>query len=138
MSMRTALSLYSKVGVQLASILNCDVGWKLGDPLAVQTMTNFVPLHKLQAHDQYILKCLLSPELCEPNRYLATASSDNTVKIWNADDFTLEKTLVGHQRWVWDCVFSVDGAFLITASSDSTALPLLGCTLIESLTMIAF
>ncbi|XP_042032546.1 target of rapamycin complex subunit LST8-like isoform X1 [Salvia splendens] len=103
-----------------------------------QTMTNFVPLHKLQAHDQYILKCLLSPELCEPNRYLATASSDNTVKIWNADDFTLEKTLVGHQRWVWDCVFSVDGAFLITASSDSTALPLLGCTLIESLTMIAF
>lgn len=37
-------------------------------PLAVQTMTNFEPLHKLQAHDEYILKCLLSPELCEPNR----------------------------------------------------------------------
>lgn len=33
-----------------------------------QTMTNFEPLHKLQAHDGYILKCLLSPELCEPNR----------------------------------------------------------------------
>ncbi|KAG6412677.1 hypothetical protein SASPL_125361 [Salvia splendens] len=64
---------------------------------------------------------------------VATASSDGTVKIWNVDGFTLEKTLVGHQRWVWDCVFSVDGAFLITAtffehlenliaaSSDSTA-----------------
>ncbi|CAA2969448.1 LST8 homolog [Olea europaea subsp. europaea] len=86
-----------------------------------QTMTNFEPLHKLQAHDGYILKCLLSPELCDPNRYLATASADHTVKIWNLDGFTLEKTLVGHQRWVWDCVFSVDGAFLITASSDSTA-----------------
>ncbi|KAG6383221.1 hypothetical protein SASPL_157028 [Salvia splendens] len=106
-----------------------------------QTMTNFEPLHKLQAHDQYILKCLLSPELCVPNRYLATASSDNTVKIWNVDDLTEVQSpgiLSGHQRWVWDCVFSVDGAFLITASSDSTALPLLGCTLIESLTMIAF
>ncbi|CAH9099243.1 unnamed protein product [Cuscuta epithymum] len=86
-----------------------------------QTMTNFEPLHKLQAHDGYILKCLLSPELCEPHRYLATASSDHTVKIWNVDGFTLEKTLIGHERWVWDCVFSVDGAFLITASSDTTA-----------------
>ncbi|KAK4770383.1 hypothetical protein SAY87_030915 [Trapa incisa] len=86
-----------------------------------QTMTNFEPLHKLQAHNGYILKCLLSPEFCEPHRYLATASSDHTVKIWNVDGFTLEKTLQGHQRWVWDCVFSVDGAYLITASSDSTA-----------------
>lgn len=34
-----------------------------------QTMTNFEPLHKLQAHSGYILKCLLSPELCDPQRY---------------------------------------------------------------------
>ncbi|CAK7342496.1 unnamed protein product [Dovyalis caffra] len=81
-----------------------------------QTMTNFEPLHKLQAHDGYILKCLLSPEFCDPHRYLATASSDHTVKIWNVDGFTLEKTLIGHQRWVWDCVFSVDGAYLITGT----------------------
>ena len=27
----------------------------------------------------------------------------------------------GHQRWVWDCVFSVDAAYLLTASSDCTA-----------------
>ncbi|KAK8444453.1 hypothetical protein SEVIR_9G137700v4 [Setaria viridis] len=60
-----------------------------------QTITCFEPLHKLQAHDGYILKCLLSPEFCDPNRYLATASSDNTVKIWNVDGFKLEKTLVG-------------------------------------------
>lgn len=83
------------------------------------------------------------------DRYLATASSDHTVKIWNAEGFTLEKTLVGnemisllhsgdyyklqntvsdqinillftgHQRWVWDCVFSVDGAFLITGIYDT-------------------
>lgn len=85
-----------------------------------QTMTNFEPLNKLQAHNTYILKCLLSPEFCE-NRYLATTSSDHTVKIWNVDGFTLEQTLTGHQRWVWDCVFSVDGAYLVTASSDTTA-----------------
>lgn len=84
------------------------------------------------------------------SRYLATASSDHTVKIWNVDGFTLERTLVGkhclplldvqnsnfvftgtlinvrklihksysgHQRWVWDCVFSVDGAYLITGKT---------------------
>ncbi|XP_022748135.1 protein LST8 homolog [Durio zibethinus] len=86
-----------------------------------QTMTNYEPLRKLQAHNGYILKCLLSPEFCEPHRYLATASSDHTVKMWNVDGFTLEKTLIGHQHWVWDCVFSVDGAYLITAFSDTTA-----------------
>ncbi|KAL2466145.1 Transducin/WD40 repeat-like superfamily protein [Abeliophyllum distichum] len=90
--------------------------WRLMQ--GTQTMTNFEPLHKLQAHDGYILKCLLSPELCEPHRYLATASADHTVRIWNLDGFTLEKTLIGHQRWVWDCVFSVDGAFLITGMID--------------------
>ncbi|KAI3914399.1 hypothetical protein MKW92_016061 [Papaver armeniacum] len=92
--------------------------WRL--QRGTQTMTNFEPLHKLQAHDGYILKCLLSPEFGDPNRYMATASSDGTVKIWNVDDFSLERTLVGHKRWVWDCVFSVEGAYLITASSDTT------------------
>ncbi len=29
--------------------------------------------------------------------------------------------LAGHQKWVWDCVFSVDAAYLVTASSDCSA-----------------
>ncbi|KAF8048392.1 hypothetical protein N665_2532s0007 [Sinapis alba] len=82
-----------------------------------QVITEFEPIHKLQAHDRQILKCVLSPE----KKYLATASSDKTVKIWNVDNFTLAKVLTGHQRWVWDCAFSVDGKFLLTASSDMTA-----------------
>ena len=34
-----------------------------------------------------------------------------------------EKTLgnPGHQRWVWDAIFSADSAYLVTASSDQTA-----------------
>ncbi|KAG2298556.1 hypothetical protein Bca52824_035028 [Brassica carinata] len=104
-------------------------------------ITEFEPIHKLQAHNRQILKCVLSPE----SKYLATASSDKTVKIWNVDNFTLDKVLTGmismylisisfsssklnhqsyltgHQRWVWDCAFSVDAKFLFTASSDMTA-----------------
>jgi G protein beta subunit-like protein len=30
-------------------------------------------------------------------------------------------TLQGHQRWVWDCAFSADSAYLVTASSDHVA-----------------
>jgi WD40 repeat protein len=52
------------------------------------------------------------------NRYLATTSSDKTTKIWNVEDnFSLDKTLVGHQRWVWDCAFSADSAYLVTGKS---------------------
>ena len=31
------------------------------------------------------------------------------------------KELKGHQRWVWDCSFSADSAYLVSSSSDQTA-----------------
>lgn len=91
--------------------------WQLVEKGGSGTTTHFEPLHKLQAHDGHILKCLLSPDV----QHLATASSDKTVKIWELDGFNLKRQLVGHQKWIWDCVFSVDAAYLVTASSDSTA-----------------
>jgi target of rapamycin complex subunit LST8 len=33
----------------------------------------------------------------------------------------LESTLANHQRWVWDCAFSADSAYLVTVSSDHYA-----------------
>ncbi|KAL2373631.1 hypothetical protein RJ035_006970 [Blastomyces gilchristii] len=33
----------------------------------------------------------------------------------------LEATLANHQRWVWDCAFSADSAYLVTVSSDHYA-----------------
>ncbi|KAF3014048.1 TOR complex subunit lst8 [Neopestalotiopsis sp. 37M] len=35
--------------------------------------------------------------------------------------YPLEATLQGHQRWVWDCAFSADSAYLVTACSDHYA-----------------
>ncbi|KAI9313928.1 WD40-repeat-containing domain protein [Dichotomocladium elegans] len=76
------------------------------------------PVKSFQAHNEYILRCMLSPD----TKLLATCSADKTVKIWNTEqDFKLEMTLTGHQRWVWDCAFSADSAYLVTASSDHVA-----------------
>ena len=49
-------------------------------------------------------------------RHLATCSSDSTIRIWSTINFeyTAEKTLTGHQRWVWDAAFSADSAYLVT------------------------
>jgi G protein beta subunit-like protein len=75
------------------------------------------PIHKMECHSSYVLKCLFSPDA----RYLATTSADHTVKLWDLDNgFALDKTLVGHTAWVWSCGFSADSAYLVTASSDKT------------------
>ncbi|KAJ2758047.1 TOR complex subunit lst8 [Coemansia nantahalensis] len=67
--------------------------------------------------------------------YLATCSSDHTAKLWRLaegspgeaqDDCAqpgakLERTLVYHNRWVWDAAFSSDSRYLVTVSTDTRA-----------------
>ncbi|KAI8057919.1 quinon protein alcohol dehydrogenase-like superfamily [Syncephalis plumigaleata] len=81
------------------------------------------PVHKFQAHTNYLTRCSLSYDQMTQSILLATCSADATVKIWNLSDseFSLRRTLIGHQRWVWDCAFSADSAFMVTASSDNSA-----------------
>ena len=93
-----------------------------------------MPITHFKAHSQYITRVLLSPDV----KHLATCSADHTAKIWEVKDlesmvpapgqatsearpFKLESTLTGHQRWVWDCAFSADSAYLVTACSDHYA-----------------
>jgi len=105
-------------------------------------LTSLVPVCRFTAHTTYITRVLLSPDV----RHLATCSADHTARIWSVDPtpssaqvsiptaatatngqktdaegFTLETTLHGHQRWVWDCAFSADSAYLVTACSDHYA-----------------
>jgi target of rapamycin complex subunit LST8 len=98
--------------------------------------TTLIPITHFKAHNSYITRVLLSPDV----KHLATCSADCTAKIWEVKDlgaqvpkpgqppnpqaeqpFELESTLTGHQRWVWDCAFSADSAYLVTACSDHYA-----------------
>ena len=53
------------------------------------------------------------PQTIAPPAEPATANAATTV--------VAHKELKGHQRWVWDCCFSADSAYLVSSSSDETA-----------------
>lgn len=91
--------------------------------------TQLLPVTTFAAHQAAITRILLSPDV----KKLATCSADHTAKIWEVKEMepsapgedpkplSLEATLTGHQRWVWDCAFSADSAYLVTACSDHYA-----------------
>jgi G protein beta subunit-like protein len=86
-------------------------------PPSCETMLNVanIVLKSFEAHDTYLLKLCVSPDL----KYLATASADHTCKIWKISDMRNPvKILAKHQLWVWDVAFSADSSYLVTASSD--------------------
>ncbi len=160
-----------------------------------QDSTTLLPCRSFKAHDLYLTRLLISPDV----KALATCSADHSVKIWKIDpaeeyleeapkdmptndgessttlnglaldfgkksmstsatsfgrvihpvpngnakgevasvpstltngdvaDFPGERPLPcetvldGHQRWVWDCAFSADSAYLVSVSSDHYA-----------------
>ncbi|CDO72889.1 hypothetical protein BN946_scf185002.g74 [Trametes cinnabarina] len=87
--------------------------WKINDERS--DLPRFQAVTMFQAHNKYLTRLLLSPDV----RYLATCSADTTIKIWSISpnyEFKHEKTLQGHQRWVWDCAFSADSAYLVTGA----------------------
>lgn len=83
------------------------------------------PIYQIKAHDQVkgedqeIHKINFSPD----GKFLATASIDNTAKLWRFDGQKIEflRTLKGHTDSVWDVTFSPDSRIIATASSDNNA-----------------
>lgn len=160
-----------------------------------QDSTTLLPCRSFKAHNLYLTRLLISPDV----KALATCSADHSVKVWKIDpaeeyleevpkempvndgrssttlsgltlesgkksfginstsfgriihsvssgtakgdtgsvhgslmnggieDFPGERPLPcetvldGHQRWVWDCAFSADSAYLVSVSSDHNA-----------------
>ncbi len=94
--------------------------WKLEpSPTVIDTSASHSSqlLRTLKGHAQGLVRVSFSPD----GEIIATASMDNTVKLWNKNGILLT-TLTGHTGIVTGVSFSPDGTFLVSASHDQTAI----------------
>ncbi|MEG4805915.1 AAA-like domain-containing protein [Microcoleus sp. F8-D3] len=70
---------------------------------------------RLADHQAVVKNVVFSPD----GKILASASEDDTVKLWNPDGILL-RTLTGHRDNIWTVSFSPDGKTIASASEDAT------------------
>ncbi|ELP54031.1 tyrosine kinase family protein [Microcystis aeruginosa TAIHU98] len=70
----------------------------------------------LTGHSDTVSSVVYSPDV----RYLASGSSDKTIKIWEVATGKELRTLTGHSSWVSSVVYSPDGRYLASGSYDNT------------------
>ncbi|KAK7946865.1 WD repeat protein pop3 [Apiospora aurea] len=81
-----------------------------------------VPIINPQTSTPRVLPSDTINNTISPNAITSPDANGNPPKDPNAPKpWPLEATLTGHQRWVWDCAFSADSAYLVTACSDHYA-----------------
>ncbi|MGZ9223046.1 MAG: nSTAND1 domain-containing NTPase, partial [Anaerolineales bacterium] len=99
---------YSPDGKLLAA---CDSDQlKLYDPIAGEL------LMELSGHKGDVISVSFSHD----GKYLATGSTDTTVRIWDVSNGDLIRVLEGHSAEVGGVAFSPDGKLLLTSSEDGT------------------
>ena len=73
-------------------------------------------LQTLEGHSDYVTSVAFSHD----STWLASASGDSNIKIWDASSGTCVRTLEGHSSYVTSVVFSHGSTRLVSASEDRT------------------
>ncbi len=82
----------------------------------LNTVDNVAAPNTLGGHANSVIGVSFSPD----GKMLASASYDNTVKLWDTGTGKQIKTLTGHKNGVIGVSFSPDGKMLASASADNT------------------
>ncbi|MEH2183638.1 nSTAND1 domain-containing NTPase, partial [Nostoc sp.] len=75
-----------------------------------------IEVNTLESHSDQVRSVAYSPS----GEQLASASDDNTIKIWDVSSGQLVKTLTGHSSYVFSVAYSPNGQQLASASNDKT------------------
>lgn len=78
--------------------------------------TSSKPISRLTGHQQPVNHLVFSPD----RRFLASASFDKKIKIWNGKNGKLLATLHGHVGAVYQVAWAPDSRFIASGSKDST------------------
>ncbi len=112
-----ALITSVKAGRQLQGMIGVqekDLKYRTANTLQL-VINTIVESNRLQGHDRVVNSVNFSPD----GKTIASASSDQTIKLWNRDGALL-KTLKGHTDRVTSLSFSPDGKTIASASYDKT------------------
>ncbi|OUL34278.1 hypothetical protein BV372_14260 [Nostoc sp. T09] len=112
-----ALKTSLKAVVQMQHTPWVDVNTRTQVELALMHIVhNVVAPNTLKGHANSVYGVSFSPD----GKILATASADNTLKLWDTSTGKEIKTLIGHTNSVNDISFSPNGKMLASASDDNT------------------
>ncbi|KAL4912441.1 hypothetical protein BDW62DRAFT_206493 [Aspergillus aurantiobrunneus] len=73
-------------------------------------------LQTLEGHSHWVQSVAFSPD----GQKIVSGSSDETIKLWDAQTGLALQTLEGHSHWVQSVAFSPDGQKIVSGSSDET------------------
>lgn len=74
------------------------------------------PICRMTGHQKAVNHVTFSPD----GRYLASASFDNSIKLWDGRDGKFVTTFRGHVASVYQCAWSSDCRLMVSASKDTT------------------